>query len=200
MPVKGQALSSYFQRLAGQNEYVLDMNYLLLLFLLFCTAIFLYDYLFRRVPNRLLVMAIAVQLGWLAGSGNGLNGVTWIGAFSGLTVGLLFFLPLYTLRAMAAGDVKFFAVLGLLLGPGALLPVFLIGSLFAGVHAVATHILRMGLVPGLQAVATRLVRWPLCQRVLERRGSRSGIPYAAYLAVAGAWAGMQSAGVIPGIN
>ena len=176
------------------------MHYSLLLFLLFCAAIFIYDYLFRRVPNRLLLMAIAVQLGWLAGSGNGLNGVTWVGVLSGFAVGLIFFLPLYALRAMAAGDVKFFAVLGLLLGPAALLPVFLIGSMFAGVHAVAIYILRMGLAPGLHVVAMRVARWPLYQRVLEWRGNRIGIPYAAYLALAGAWAGMRSAGVIPGFT
>ncbi|NKI67941.1 prepilin peptidase [Collimonas pratensis] len=176
------------------------MHYSPLLFLLFCAAIFMYDHLFRRVPNRLLLMAIAVQLGWLASSGNGLNGVTWIGAFSGFAVGLIFFLPLYALRAMAAGDVKFFAVLGLLLGPAALLPVFLIGSMFAGVHAVVIYISRMGLAPRLHVVAMRVARWPLYQRVLERRGNRIGIPYAAYLALAGAWAGMRSAGVIPGFT
>ncbi|AMP13194.1 prepilin peptidase [Collimonas pratensis] len=177
-----------------------DMRYLLLLYLLFCAAIFLYDHLFRRVPNSLLLMAIVTQLAWLVVSGSGLNGVTWTGALSGFALGLFFFLPLYALRAMAAGDVKFFAVLGLLLGPGPLLPIFLIASAMAGVYAVAIRMWRMGLAPGMHIVAIRVVRWPWYQRVLERRGNRIGIPYAAYLALAAAWAGMHSAGIVPGFT
>ncbi|MEO6920003.1 MAG: A24 family peptidase [Collimonas sp.] len=176
------------------------MSILLPLFLLFCAAIFLYDYLFRRVPNKLLLMAMAAQLGWLAASGAGLNGMAWGSAIYGFMLGLAFFLPFYVLRAMAAGDVKFFAVLGFLLGPSALLPVFLIASAIAGVHAVAVYVLRLGLAPGLQVVATRVAGWILYQRILEKRGNRIGIPFAAYLALAGAWAGMQSAGVVPGFT
>ncbi|AIY40104.1 putative prepilin peptidase transmembrane protein [Collimonas arenae] len=111
--------------------------------------------------------------------------------------GLVFFAPLYILRAMAAGDVKFFAVLGLLLGPGALLPVFLFASLIAGAHAMIVYVLRLGLAPGLQVIAVRVACWNWYQRMLERRGNRVGIPYAAYLALTGAWAGMQGAGVMP---
>jgi len=173
---------------------------LLLFFLLFCAAIFSYDCLFRRVPNKVLLIAIAVQLGFFLWLGKGLNGIGWLNALSGFAVGLAFFLPLYALRAMAAGDVKFFAVLGFLLGPGALLPAFLIASLIAGVHAVVMHVSRLGMAPRLQLLAMRIVRWPLCQRILEKRGKRVGIPYAAYLALAGAWIGMHGARIVPGFT
>ncbi|MQR01406.1 A24 family peptidase [Glaciimonas soli] len=171
---------------------------LLVLFLFFCTLIFLYDYLFRRVPNKLLLTAIALQLGCLVLLGKGLNGAGWVSALSGLIAGLAFFLPLYLLRAMAAGDVKFFAVLGLLLGPGTLLPVFLIASLIAAVHSVVIYASRLGIAPKLQLAATRITRCSWYQRMLEKRGNRVGIPYAAYMAVAGAWIAMHSAGVVPG--
>ncbi|AEK60686.1 A24 family peptidase [Collimonas fungivorans] len=170
------------------------------LFLLFCVAIFLYDYLFRRVPNKFLLIAMVVQLGCLLWLGKGLNEIGWLNALSGFAVGLAFFLPLYALRAMAAGDVKFFAVLGFLLGPGALLPAFLIASLIAAVHAIVMYVSRLGMVPGLQLISMRIMRWPLCQRVLEKRGKRVGIPYAAYLALAGAWIGMHGAGIVPGFT
>jgi prepilin peptidase CpaA len=35
---------------------------------------------------------------------------------------------------------------------------------------------------------------------LEKRGKRVGIPYAAYLALAGAWIGMHGAGIVPGFT
>ncbi len=172
--------------------------FLMLPFLVFCTTIFLYDYLFRRVPNNFLLIAIAVQLGCFVIFSNGLNGISWLNALAGFVVGLAFFAPLYALRAMAAGDVKFFAVLGFLLGTGALLPLFLIASMIAAVHAVVVYTYRLIMTPGLQMVALRMMRWPLYQRILKKRGNRVGIPYAAYLALAGAWIGMHSAGVVPG--
>lgn len=168
----------------------------LVLCLLFCAAIFLYDSLFRRVPNILLAIAIVVQFGYLLTLGNGLNGIGWWGALAGFAVGLAFFVPLYALRAMAAGDVKFFAVLGLLLGPTALLPVFLAASVMAGIHAVALYASRSGTVPGLGLAEGRLARCTWYQRMLEKRGNRVGIPYAAYLALAGAWVGAHGAGVM----
>ncbi|WP_211451812.1 A24 family peptidase [Collimonas antrihumi] len=172
--------------------------FLLLLFLVFCTMIFLYDYLFRRVPNIFLLIAIALQLGSFMLLSKGLNDVSWLSALSGLTIGFVFFLPLYALRAMAAGDVKFFAVLGFLLGPAALLPVFIIASLIAAVHAVVIYASRLGIAPGLQLVALRIARRSWYQWMLEKRGNRVGIPYAAYMAVAGAWIGTHGARIVPG--
>lgn len=178
-----------------------DIDYFLWsLLLAFCAVIFLYDYLFRRVPNKILLIAIALQLGFLLLQGKGVNGINWWNATAGFVIGLAFFLPLYMLRAMAAGDVKFFAVLGLLLGPTALLPVFLIASLIAAVHAVVLYVSRSGIVPGLQLVTTHAARCSWYQRILEKRGNRVGIPYAAYLALAGAWVGGHGAGAIPGFT
>lgn len=176
-----------------------DTNFsLLALFLVFCAVIFLYDYLFRRVPNNILLIAAAWQLACFMLLGKGLNEIAWVSAFSGFAIGLAFFLPLYLLRAMAAGDVKLFAVLGLLLGPGALLPVFMIASLIAAVHAVVIYASRLGIAPTLQLAAMRMTRWSWYQRMLEKRGNRVGIPYAAYLALAGAWMGMHGTRVVPG--
>jgi Flp pilus assembly protein protease CpaA len=56
----------------------------------------------------------------------------WLPHVAGAALGLLALLPFYALRWMGAGDVKFFAVLGLMLGWQALLPVWLVASLAAG--------------------------------------------------------------------
>ncbi|WP_211460666.1 A24 family peptidase [Collimonas silvisoli] len=176
-----------------------DTNFsLLVLFLFFCALIFSYDYLFRRVPNNFLLTAAALQLGCFVLLGKGFNGMGAGSALTGFAIGLAFFLPLYTLRAMAAGDVKFFAMLGFLLGPGALLSAFLIASVIAAVHAVVLYMSRLGLIPSLQLVAIRVTRWSWYQRMLEKRGSRVGIPYAAYLALAGAWIGISGTRVMQG--
>ena len=141
------------------------------------------------------MVAFVIQSGCLLLLGKGFSGIGWLSAVSGLAVGLIFFLPLYAMRVMAAGDVKFFAVLGFLLGLSSLLPIFLIASLIAGIHAAAIYGARLGMAPSLQLVVMRMMRWPPYQRVLEKRGNRVGIPYAAYLALAAAWVGISGAGV-----
>lgn len=160
-----------------------DINpWLQMLFVVWCVAIFFYDTLARRVPNNLLLMAMALQFGCFAVAGVGLSGISPLKGLEGFVAGLVYFLPLYALRVMAAGDVKFFAVLGLLLGHLTLLPVVLMGSLLAGIHAVLFCAMRAGMLPALHIVAMRMVRWQLYQRILQKRGNRVGIPYAAYLA------------------
>jgi prepilin peptidase CpaA len=152
------------------------------------------------VPNYILLIAVASQLACFVLLGKGLNGVAWLSGLAGFLVGLAFFVPLYAMRAMAAGDVKFFAVLGLLLGPEALLPVFLIASLIAAIHGALLYASRLGVAPGLQVIAMRLMKWPFYQWVLEKRGEKVGIPYAAYMAMAGAWIGMHGSAALPGFG
>ncbi len=90
----------------------------------------------RRVPNRWLLAALLLGAMVLAVDwARGTGGAPW-SALLGLLVGLLAFLPLYAFRWMGAGDVKFFATLGFLLGARALLPVWMVGSLLAGAYAV----------------------------------------------------------------
>lgn len=86
---------------------------------------------------------------------------------------------------------KFFAVLGLMLGWQALLPVWLVASLAAGVHAaVVLAGRRLGvLLPGhLQMQVSRTsTQWqshPALRDMQAARQGRRGIPYAAYLALA----------------
>ncbi|MGH8806717.1 MAG: A24 family peptidase [Noviherbaspirillum sp.] len=157
------------------------------LFLLLCIAVFAYDSLFRRVPNRLLLLAIVVQSGLLLVLGHGLDGLTPLRSLAGLGVGMAVFLPVYMLGVMGAGDVKFFAALGLLLGATPLLPVWLIGTALAGAHALAIHLVREGeSLPWLQYTTLRVWHSPLYQRLVDLRGTRAGIPYAAYLAIGAA--------------
>jgi prepilin peptidase CpaA len=161
-----------------------------------CAVVFVTDWLFRRVPNRLL---IAVLIAWLAirlADWAGLpvgSAIDIEGAVAGGFLAFAFLLPFYAFRAMGAGDVKCFAVLGLLLGPTAVIVVWLVGTALTGVHAVVQVVCASDAIPGmanLGRVAGTWVdadgaRWQrLAAWVRDRRQGRRGIPYAAYMAVA----------------
>lgn len=151
-----------------------------------CLVIALYDLLFRRVSNWLLLAALGVHAGWLVVTGHGLNGIDVWQSLTGGIVGFVLFLPLYALRAMGAGDVKFFALLGLMMGLPALLLLWLIGSVLAGLHALVWYATTKQLVvlPAWNLFADRLAANDWYRQMLKRREGRRGIPYAAYLAIA----------------
>ena len=87
----------------------------------------------RRIPNELIVPAAmaALFLAMMLDGGIGL----WQTLFGGL-LGFLCFLPLYLLRVMGAGDVKLMTVVGMLVGPGRIIPVLLAVFVAGGVLAL----------------------------------------------------------------
>jgi len=107
-------------------------------------------------------------------------------ALAGLLIGLVVLLPGYIFGWMGAGDVKFFAVLGFLLGAKALLPIWIVGSLLGGIHALAIvgsrHWVRNYGYP-LASLQTSINESRLWQQVLAARQGRVGLPYAAYMAM-----------------
>jgi prepilin peptidase CpaA len=156
-----------------------------------------WDLLFRRVPNVLVVMALAAQVSAYTAVGAGLVGDAGapdlLSAGVGFALGLAFF-PLWRLRLMGAGDVKFLAVLGAWLGPMGLLACWIIASVMAGVHAMGVMVGRMWLpwwgnvvkdaAPWLPPEGMWGQRWQRARHwITRRRQGRRGIPYAAYLAV-----------------
>jgi len=92
----------------------------------------------RRIPN---VLTGATALVGLAAAASGLGAVTVPQALAGLAVGLLVMLPGHVIGATGAGDVKLFAALGTLLGPGGALLAFFYTALAGGAIAlgVALH-------------------------------------------------------------
>ncbi|MBB1162092.1 prepilin peptidase [Aquariibacter albus] len=104
----------------------------------------------RRLPNALMLVgafAAAFSIlpspalaGW-GGPRDPLQALAW--AAGGLAVSL----PFHLLGRMGAGDVKMLAVLGAWIGP-LLLPVWLIGTLSQGVHALIRVLRRARPLPG----------------------------------------------------
>ena len=165
----------------------------LLFFCLLCVSIFMWDMLYRRVPNWVVVVAMVIQVLFLAiFSGESLYPTNdSVAAMTGLIAGLLVFVPFYAFKAMGAGDVKFFAVLGFWLGPTALVPIWVMGSLIAGIHALCVmaseslaFFLARNFLRSILARVSLLSKWQrLVIRIETARNGRQGIPYAAYLSV-----------------
>lgn len=146
---------------------------------LLCVAV--YDFRKRRVPNWLVLSGAVLALAIL-GLGAQPFGVGWMAALAGAAAGFGFLLLFYAMGLMGAGDVKFAGALGLWVGPYALVPIWIVASLFAGLHG---------------ALWLALQRWPLSPRLaLILSGPPSAavggtspsrarfIPYAAYLSLA----------------
>lgn len=167
------------------------MSLLATLALVLSAQVAVSDLYARRVSNRWLAGVATVALAWLAYAwalqNSGFPGTH----LAGMVLGLVALLPFHALGWMGAGDVKYFAVLGLLLGVTALLPIWIASSLLAGVHALC-----VGLAPAVQArLPLRAQHWqaraaahwqsqPFTHQLQALRQGRVGIPYAAYLAFA----------------
>jgi prepilin peptidase CpaA len=112
----------------------------LLLLIPLAAAISYYDVRYRRIPNKLVLVAL---LGGLVAN-TLING--WSGARSSL-LGCLFafglMLILHLFGALGAGDVKLFAAIGAVIGAQLVLPTFVIIVLTGGILALITT-LRVG--------------------------------------------------------
>lgn len=137
-------------------------------FLAFNVAVIWCDLRWRRVPNALVLGGLSAQLFWLiahaaAGSPPSVGALGFFDAWGAFALGLLFAV-FWKLRLMGAGDVKYLAVLGLMLGIWPWLLVLVFSAIPCGLHALAQG-------------------W---QVLRDPRKARRGVPYAAYLALAAA--------------
>lgn len=132
------------------------------------------DLLTHRVPNRLTgsLLCVGLALGLAFSGWRGLGD-----AVVGALVGLGILLPLYLFRAMGAGDVKFLAALGSLLGPR--------WTLVAGIYTlIAGAVLALAYVTieTLRAAAAPTkANWMLrlhCARERAHQMRRERFPYA----------------------
>lgn len=135
----------------------------------------------RRVPNWLVAVGVVLAIGLVKSGGVMALAYDWQDVWLGAAIAFASFLPLYALGWMGAGDVKFFAVAGMLAGWHGLVAVWLVASLLSGLHGLAILLLRRLDAAGpsgwiLMRVCPALVGWDTTQ------AGRRGIPYAAYMA------------------
>lgn len=148
--------------------------------LLVCAAIA--DLGWRRIPNRLILAAMAVGLIAQAGHGG------WLGAFfslAGIAIGLGLLLPVYAMGGMGAGDVKLLGAVGAFLGPGGVMTAFLASALVGGLYALAVWVRHWGLRDSLRRLMGMLTTICLTGRVRSALASPDSQPQLRYgLAIA----------------
>ena len=118
-----------------QNKIYLDLA---LVGLLFCASAF--DLARRRIPNRLLAIGLLAALVLHLSSPDPASLLTIY--LAGFALGLLLFLPLYLVGAMAAGDVKLMATVGAFLGPDLVFQASLATYCAGGVMALLIVLVR----------------------------------------------------------
>jgi prepilin peptidase CpaA len=139
----------------------------------------------RRIPNTLVVLGLVTSL--LLQSLQGVSGLQSWGL--GLLVGFGFFVPLYAIRAMGAGDVKLMAMTGSFLGPAATVDAVLLTLVAGGVLAMVVALTKGALMHTL-----RNVQFLVMETVSRGAGgertevppmavSAGSLPYAAAVAV-----------------
>ena len=98
------------------------------------------DIVCRRIPNRVIAMGLIAALlvqAYLQGPVTGIG--NWL---AGGLAGFALLLPLYVLRATAAGDVKLLTMVGAWVGPTMILYIALATFVIGGVWSVAWTLLR----------------------------------------------------------
>ena len=157
----------------------------------------------RRVPNRALLVALC--LGAVVLLVQALQGKpASASALAGLALGLVALLPFHLLGWMGAGDVKFFATLGFLLGPGSLLPIWLVSMCLLACWHLFSLLCRRIAANGVSTLAIhlpgsrgqQLLRLNQCvhDRLQAAQQGRQGMPYAAHLGLGAlAWMAWRAA-------
>lgn len=138
----------------------------------------------RRIPNRLLLvgLAIALALHLLAPQ----PGTAVLTALGGMGVGLALFLPFYMVRGMAAGDVKLMAVIGAFTGAEDAFAIAVLTWCVGGVMALLLVALRGRLRLALSNLGRMLLGMLLPSAgagSTQPRESAGSMPYGAAIAV-----------------
>ncbi len=142
----------------------------------------------RRIPNWLnlsgLILGMGLNTFFEHGRGFRL-------ALLGFGLALLIYAPLYLIRAMGAGDVKFMAAIGSIVGPHNWLTLFLITAVFGGVASLCLVIVRGRLnltLDNLSTIMTELLHGRMPYRKdpsLDVHDKQAvGLPHGASIAIA----------------
>lgn len=108
---------------------------------LWAAVISWYDWKQRRVPNVALILVLVPAVLALVLMPQGLLGMGRGSSLGGMALGFALTLPGYVLKRFGAGDVKFAAVLGLLLGAARGFEMVLWASILMGLSAAGLYYL-----------------------------------------------------------
>jgi prepilin peptidase CpaA len=134
----------------------------------------------RRVPNAL---TFGVACAGIAAAALGHGAVSLPMALAGLGLGLAIMLPGHVIGATGAGDVKLFAALGTLLGPGATAMAFLYTAVAGGALAVIVAMSRRTLVASLTRTAALVRTGGAAAAEIEHPSAPNRFAYAPAIAI-----------------
>jgi prepilin peptidase CpaA len=146
----------------------------------------------RRIPNWLSLSGVILGIGlntfFHQGDGFRL-------AIGGFCLALVAYIPLYIIRAMGAGDVKFMAAIGAIIGPQNWLTLFLMTAVLGGVASLGLILVRGRLqvtLVNLSTISTELLHGRLPYHKdpsLDVNDRHSvGLPHGTMIAIsAGIW-------------
>jgi prepilin peptidase CpaA len=160
-------------------------TYSFALLLLFCASAVCFDLARRRIPNLLNAGGLLAGL-LLGGCCSGVRG--FAASAAGALVGFSVLLVPFILRMVGAGDVKFLAAAGALVGMRALWASFLAGAAIAGLLALLLLLRRERCLPRLKQRIV-LLHAGLLRTPREMRGQRPDpahdvrLPYAVPLSL-----------------
>jgi prepilin peptidase CpaA len=126
------------------------------LILLSATTAGYFDFRWRRIPNWLVAVTIVLSLAFHTVV-SGFAGL-WM-SLAGLLIGIAVLFPLFLLRGMGAGDVKFFGALGAAVTYHHIFTVFIISAFIAGAMALFRVLLARAFVATLANIASLLNRF-----------------------------------------
>lgn len=141
----------------------------------------------HRIPNWLnlsgLILGIGLNTFLQQGAGFKL-------AFAGLGLALLIYFPMYMVRAMGGGDVKFMAAMGAIIGPQHWWTIFLLTAVLGGVASICLILVRGRLhvtLVNLSTITTELLHGRMPFRKdpsLDIHDKRAvGLPHGAVIGV-----------------
>ncbi|MDG0022843.1 A24 family peptidase [Trinickia sp. Y13] len=158
----------------------MSMTFASALFIAWAATVVGCDLRNRRVPNRLVMAGVTVALACAALHASPFAIVITQAAY-GAVAGCFVLLPFFLLGVMGAADVKVFAVLGAWCGVSALLDLWVMASIAAGVHAFA--LIAAARARSRATWAPARSRWRSAQPTFAVAGRRA-TPYAALLCCA----------------
>jgi prepilin peptidase CpaA len=126
----------------------------------------------RRIPNKLLLVGVLGAVVLHLCSATPAAALLWAGA--GAATGLAVFLPLYSLRGMAAGDVKFLAAVGAFGTPSAVLGIAVVAVCAGGVLGLALVLAKGKLRPLLANL--RVLLRPALMRLAGMQAAAEPLP------------------------
>ena len=133
----------------------------------------------RRIPNWITapgaILGFGLQVWYF-----GFHGA--LASLGGAGLGLGIFIVLYMAAGMGAGDVKLFSAVGALVGPQALIPMFVFTALLGGIAAVAMAAWRGRLRKTLQKTAELLLCFGIRETSTAAGSDALRLPYGAVIA------------------